>query len=438
MILTGERPQYKTAPWECWQKAKDLRTVYFKRYAQAREKGILRTGGSMLFFPLPAGLGDFIHLHSEPYGLAVGSNPELSQRCTEAVEARGYARDLCAYMRNYWGSVFLNEYVLGGPFPEPDFYFQMHNCDSHAKWYQVIKEHLGIPVLAIDYPVGPRYQREQGRFEYLFTQLQEAIPWMEKVTGRKFDDEKFIEALRTFFLTQCLWGEICLLNRAIPSTMDIKTMHVFQGISALIAHEKESLEFHRMLLDEVKYRVKEGIAEIPNERCRLMHDNQPPWFFLAMYRFLQSYGAVAVISLYLLFLTGTVEVKEDGTFEPMKTPEQQGKKMKTREDALRLLAEWHLRRHTWTSSLICEAQEKSEWQINIARNYKVDGVIMHLNRGCEEITSHQKQTRLALINAGYPVAVYEGNMADRREFDEGQTLKRLTVFMESLGLRKLS
>lgn len=429
---------YETRPWECWQKAKELRASYFKRYAEASEKGILRTGGSILLFPLPAGLGDFIHLHSEPYGLAVGSNPELSRRCLEAVEGRGFARDLCAYMRNYWGSVFLNEYVLGGPFPEPDFYFQIHNCDTHAKWYQVIQEKLGIPVLAIDYPVGPRYQREKGRFDYLFNQLQEAIPWMEKATGRKFNDGKFFEALRNLFLTQSLWGEICLLNRAIPATIDIKTMHTFQGVSALIAHEKESIEFHRMLLDEVKYRVERGIAAIPNERCRLMHDNQPPWFFLEMYRFLESYGAVAIISLYLLFLTGTIEVDADGNFEVMKTPEQRRKVMKTRDDALRLIAEWHLRRYTWTNALVCEAEEKSEWQVQIARNFKVDGAIIHLNRGCEQMASHQKQVRLALINAGFPVVVYEGNMADKREFDEAQTMNRLTVFMENLGLKKIT
>lgn len=438
MHLIKEQRIYKTKPWECWQKAKEIRVSYFKRYAQAKEKGILRTGGCCLLFPLPAGLGDFIHLHSEPYGLAVGSNPQLSQRCTEAVEARGYARDLCAYIRNYWGSVFLNEYVLGGPFPEPDFYFQIHNCDSHAKWYQVIKENIGVPVLVIDYPVGPRGEREQSRFDYLHSQLQEAIPWMERVTRREFDDERFIESLKTFFQSQCLWGEICLLDRVLPATMGMKTMHAFQGVSTLIAHEKESLDFHRMLLDEMKYRVKEGIAEIANERCRLMHDNQPPWFFLEMYRFLESYGAVVVVSLYLIFLSGTVDVKEDGTFEVMKTPEQQGKRLKTRDDALRLLTEWHLRRSSWTNSLTCEAQEKSEWQINIARNFKVDGVIMHLNRGCEQITSHQKQTRLALMNAGFPVCVYEGNMADKREFDEKNTLGRLTTFMESMGLKKVS
>lgn len=437
-MLTEKKQLYKTRPWECWQKAKELRMSYFKRYAQAKEKGMVRTGGSILLYPIPAGLGDFMHLHSEPYGLAVGSNPDFSQRCTEAVEAKGYARDLCAYMRNYWGSVFINEYVLGGPFPEPDFYLQIHNCDSHAKWYQVVKEYMGIPTLVIDYPVGPRHEREKAREDYFYAQLQESVPWMEKVTGRKFDDEKLIEAMRTFFLSQCLWGEICLLNRAVPATMDIKTMHAFQGVSALIAHEKESIDFHKMLLDETKYRVKEGIAEIANERCRLLHDNQPPWFFMEMYRFLESYGAVVIISLYLIFLTGTVEVRQDGIFEPMKTPEQQGKSMRTRDEALRLMAQWHLRRHTWMSSLICEADEKGEWQVNIARNFKVDGVISHLNRGCEQIASHQKQTRLALMNAGFPVVVYEGNMADKREFDEGQTLRRLTTFMESMGLKKLS
>ena len=63
---------------------------------------------------------------------------------------------------------------------------------------------------------------------------------------------------------------------------------------------------------------------------------------------------------------------------------------------------------------------------------------MHFNRGCEMIASNEKQVRLALMEAGYPVVTYEGNMADRREFDEGQTMRRLGAFMESMNLKKIS
>ncbi|NIV34516.1 MAG: benzoyl-CoA reductase, bzd-type, subunit O, partial [Anaerolineae bacterium] len=46
-------------------------------------------------------------------------NKDFAAQCHEAAQAKGYARDLCAYMRNYWGSILLNKYVFGGEWPEP-------------------------------------------------------------------------------------------------------------------------------------------------------------------------------------------------------------------------------------------------------------------------------------------------------------------------------
>ena len=58
-------------------------------------------------------------------------------------------------MRNYWGSILLDEYLWGGPFPKPDFLWQDHICCSHAKWYQVVSDLEGeIPHCSIDVAVG--------------------------------------------------------------------------------------------------------------------------------------------------------------------------------------------------------------------------------------------------------------------------------------------
>ena len=74
-----------------------------------------------------------------------------------------------------------------------------------------------------------------------------------------------------------------------------------------------------------------------------------------------------------------------------------------------------------------------EW----AKEWNVDGFVLHLNRGCEGTAYGQMEARSELQKAGIPVMTYEGNMADKREFDEGQTLDRIDSFMESLGLRKI-
>jgi len=42
-----------------------------------------------------------------------------------------------------------------------------------------------------------------------------------------------------------------------------------------------------------------------------------------------------------------------------------------------------------------------------------------------------------LIEAGFPVMTFEGNMGDEREFDEAQTVNRIDAFMESLDFKKI-
>jgi benzoyl-CoA reductase subunit B len=114
--------KYKTESLKCWDKSKEIRLDYYKNYAKAHEKGGLRwAGGAWSFDAIPSGLGDDIYpLTGEPYAASVAWNKDLALRCHEAVEKAGYARDLCSYMRNYWGSIILNEYAFGGEFPMPD------------------------------------------------------------------------------------------------------------------------------------------------------------------------------------------------------------------------------------------------------------------------------------------------------------------------------
>jgi benzoyl-CoA reductase subunit B len=74
--------------------------------------------------------------------------------------------------------------------------------------------------------------------------------------------------------------------------------------------------------------------------------------------------------------------------------------------------------------------------IRIAKEWKLDGVLLHYNRGCEGLSLGIAENRLALKEAGFPVMSFEGNMGDEREFDEAQTMTRIDAFMESLDFEK--
>lgn len=420
-----------------WKHAKELRNGVYREIASARDNGKLVvsgcTGG---FLSLPAGLGDYVFLGGEPYAASVSLDTELSQLCWEAVEARGFSRDLCSYLRNYWGSMLLNRFVFGGEFPRPDFCLTFHTCDSHAKWYQFVTEYYGIPYFGIELPLGEDPDRLPLKVQYLVSELNSAIEWMEKITGKKYDDEKLIEAVKNEYASVTLWGDVCLLNKAVPAPLDMKTMLSLYIICVLIRHRKEAAEFYKNLKAEVADRVADGIASLATERCRILDDSQPIWSFLDLYRYMEDFGAVTVGSLYLFSLAGNYEESPDGTWISRRSLEERGMVPKTREQALRILAELYLDRPINKAEFAPHL--KSSAMEMLVREYNCQGVTIHLNRGCELTSLGVMENRLALMKRGIPVMTYEGNMGDKREVNQQEILNRLEAFMETLGLTKLS
>jgi len=429
--------KYPTEPLKCWNKAKELRLKYYKDYAECKQRGGIRwSGGAWAMDAIPAGLGDDVYtLTSEPYAASVAFDPKLNAECQSAADAKGWSRDLCSYMRTYWGSMYVNKYAFGGEFPKPDFVYQTQICCSHHKWYQHVSEYKKVPYFTIDVSVGAYKDLDEGKIQYVVNQMQESIPWMEKVTGRKFDDEKLIAAVNSECRTTSLWAEVCTLNKAIPAPLEEKTMYALYVLATLSKHSKEFGDFYEELRDEVKDRIARGIAAVSNERCRLITDTQPPWSYLSMYRYMEKYGAVSVGSLYTFALEGVFADQPDGSWGPRPTPEQLGIKIRTREEALRIYADWNLCKPEWQH--FYDPQIKTDIMLRMVKEFKLNGVILHLNRGCEGLSKGIMENRLGLVKAGGPVMTYEGNMGDEKEMDYPRTLSRIDSFMESLGLGKL-
>lgn len=428
--------KYKTKPLDCWNDAKQLRAKYYEDFVKAHESGGIRwAGGAWAFSAVPEGLGDDVYsLTGEPYGATVAYNGAFAEECHEAIEAKGYARDLCAYMRNYWGSIVLDKYVWGGEWPKPDFLWTTHICCSHAKWYQVASElEGGVPFFCVDVSVGPYDRMNERRINYMVSQMMDGIKWMEKVTGRKYDDEKLIQAVNNECRATSLWAEICALNKAVPASLDEKTMYSLYVLNTLMKHKKECADFYEKLRDEVRDRVKNRIAAVGTEKFRVMTDTQPPWAFLELWRYLEKYGVVSIGSLYTFGLMGIFEVKKDGTWGPRTTPQEMGIEIETREQALRVLAEWTLSRPEWQH--FYSPEFKTDMMKRIVKEWKVDGVMLHYNRGCEGLSLGIAENKLALKKAGIPIMHFEGNMGDEREFDLERTKAEVDAFLEILGAK---
>ncbi len=429
--------KYETRPLDSWQKCKELRLDHYKDIATARDRGMLLTSGAVDTGLIPTGIKDCRFMASEPYGASIAFDPTFAQLCEEAVEARGFARDFCGYMRNYMGSMYVDRWLFGGPFPRPDFCLTIHICDAHAKWYQIVGEFYDIPFFGIDLPMGhPDDGRGEERVEYAASNTWDAIEWLEKVSGKKYDDELFFEAIDYEVETMALWSEICILNQAVPAPLDQKSMWSLYVPAAIMKGRREVVEYYRTLRDEVQDRVDRGIAALATERFRLLFDGQPPWFFLQSFRIMEQYGAACVGSHYAFCLVGQYDVDEDSVWHASKPMKERGITLRSREEAVRFYAREELDKPFYASVYALPWRRFRDY-LGLVKGWNAGGMVIHLNRGCEGLAQYQLETKLALDDAGVPTLTYEGNMADKREFDGAQVLDRLESFMENLGLNRL-
>jgi len=428
--------KYPTESLKLWGKAKQLREQYYQNYAKAKENGGLRWSGSAWALDaIPAGLGDDVYsLTGEPYAAAVAHDKKFAKECMDAAESVGFARDLCSYMRIYWGGMHLDKYLYGGKFPKPDFIFQTQICCSHSKWYQHVAQHEKVPQFYVDVGVGPYKDLNKDRLDYVTNQLLDGIEFLEKTTGRKFDDEKFLKAVKNEMRSTSRWADICALNKVKPAPLDEKTMYSLYVLATLSKSSQWCADFYDELYEEVKDRVARGIAAVPNEKCRMMSDTQPPWSFLKIFRYLETYGAVSIGSLYTFALEGIWEDKPDGSWGGRSLPWEKGIEMNTREQIARLYADWNLSKPQWQHFF--DPRLKTAMMLRIVKEWQVDGVMLHLNRGCEGLSMGIMENRGGIAKAGVPIMTFEGNMGDEREFDEVRTQARVDAFMEQLGLRR--
>jgi benzoyl-CoA reductase subunit B len=368
----------------------------------------------------------------------------------EATEKHGYARDLCSYMRNYWGGIILDEYAFpefSKTWPKPDFIYQDHICCSHAKWYQVVSDlEGGIPMFCVDVAVGPavEVQTDGETFadippadhavKYVVSQCLDSIDWLVKTTGREYRDDLLKKAIYNHMRSTSFWARTCELQKNVPAPLDEKSMYSLYALGTLGKASQWCADFYEEFYQEVKDRAERGIAAVGNERVRLMSDTQPPWGFLKIFRYLEKYGCVSIGSLYTFGLIGQFEVKPDGSWGGKTIPSSIDQLPDDREGMIAEYIKYELSKPEWQH--FYHPKLKSAMMIKIAREWKLDGIMLHYNRGCEGLSLGIAENRLALQKAGFPVMTFEGNMGDEREFDEARTIARIDTFMETLDVKK--
>lgn len=428
--------KYATRPIskDVWNLMKELRRERAKLSFNApSEGGICVTGFAWDFLSLIAGFGNFGNPSPGANFTKLarkGTGTDGLSKYVAIAESKGLM-PVCGAIDAHLGQVYANFSTNGtiGSEIRPDFVYQPGGCHSLIKGAQICSDILGVPMLHIDLPkTATRNSRK-----YLFSQLSNAIEWIEKRIGKVFDDEKFVESTYNEIYSRVMWARICEFMKNIPAPITYREAMSLRLPLVTYAYSKRVREYIDALYNEIQERIKDGIAGTTFEKKRLLHDGLHPLYRPDILRWPEEYGASFVWGQFFMAF-GAWKNTVDGHLIPATTLEERGIILRTREDALHALVDISL--PVEGGYLDPERYEPDQY-FHMIQDWHIDGVMLHLARRCAVLTGGILSKGADLVKKGIPVGYYEASEADPQEFDERGIRYSFDVFMEILGLKKI-
>lgn len=346
-------------------------------------------------------------VYPENYGAICGTRKVSAQLC-EVAEAAGFSQDLCSYARSHIGSILKPELAPMGGLPRPDLLVACNNiCGTVLKWYEALARIFNVPLLVLDTPYQPG-ELNPGAVDYVLAQLRDMTGELEKITGRRFDRRELGRRMELSREAVTLWREIREMCRAQPSPLNSPDLFIHMAPIVVLRGTDKPVRYYRQLKDEVARRVENGLGAVEGEKVRLVWDNIAIWYrIFGFFKDFSSRGACFVTDTY-----------SGGWAMEMSAG-----------DPLESLAS------TYTGIFLNRSPSfRADQMIELIRDYKAQGFVMHSNRSCKPYSLVQEVIRRRVMReAGVPGLVVEADMADPRVFAEEPVKTRVQAFLETLG-----
>jgi benzoyl-CoA reductase/2-hydroxyglutaryl-CoA dehydratase subunit BcrC/BadD/HgdB len=231
------------------------------------------------------------------------------------------------------------------------------------------------------------------------------------VSKLPYRPEKLERAMRLSIEGTRLWGDCLATGRNKPSPWTGFDGFIHMAPIVAIRGTEACNAYYRMLKDELEDRVKRGTGGIENERYRLLWDNLPIW-----YQIRQLATTFAEAGFNFVCTTYTNAWAEPVVYMDPDQP-------------LRSAAK------TYTYVLLNrDLPNRLRVMGELARDYAVDGAVLHSDRSCKPYSVGQIDLKQLLGDQlGIRVVILEADHADPRAFSEEQVDNRVQAFIESFA-----
>lgn len=353
----------------------------------------------------------------ENHGALLGATRTAGDLIPESSKL-GYSNDICSYLTADIGSYLKNEtplkehYGLNGP-PRPDFIvYNTNQCREVQDWFTYFARELDCPIFGIN---PPRHVDEvtQEQIEDVSSQFKNMIPICEKVTGVKFDLDRFRETLRLSAEATELWKKVLWTATNSPAPISFFDATIHMGPIVVLRGTQIAKNYYEVLLKELEGNVENGIGFLEKEQCRIYWDGMPIWGKLrSMSDLFAQNNAAVVASTYCNSWVFDA-------FDPGNPFESSAK--------------------AYTEIFINRSEEAKQRILSeLIRLFRIDGIIFHDAKTCANNSNNRFGMPQRITETlGIPTLVIEADLCDLRFFSEGQSITKIETFIEQIESSKV-
>jgi benzoyl-CoA reductase/2-hydroxyglutaryl-CoA dehydratase subunit BcrC/BadD/HgdB len=276
------------------------------------------------------------------------------------------------------------------------------------KWYENLAKELNIPMFTIDVPFNPDYEVSDAQLAYVRAQFWDVIHKLEDLTGKKWSDEKYKEVMEISGRTSRAWLKATACAKYTPSPFNGFDLLNHMAVMVTARGKLEAAEAMETLLKEYEENHVNGTSTFrAEEKHRIMFEGIACWPWLRVTSTgLKSRGINMVTTIYADAF-GFIYDDFDGMCKAYcNVP-----------NAINL-------------------EHARDKRIKLCKDNHVEGLLVHTNRSCKLWSGFMPEMSRQIGEAcNIPVASFDGDQADARNFSEAQydtRVQGLTEIMQNI------
>ena len=352
---------------------------------------------------------------------------KLSAGYIAEAEKYGHSEDVCTYVKCDIGMLKKgNISPTGTQLPNPDLLLLSYTgCFTFMKWFELLRQEYDCPVAMLHVPYQADGKIHPHHRDYVVEQLRsEVIPMLEKISGRRYDEERLRAslALSVHAEDDLVWVLESAKNTPSPIDAYFGGVYYIGPIFSAFRGTPEGVEYYRTLRQEIEARLRDGLGPITpegsmgRERYRLVVEGPPNWTsFREFWKMFYDEGAVVVASSY----TKVGGLYDRGFRHDPDRP-------------LESLAEYCM--GCYTNLGLPSRVELLESYI---REYHADGFMINSVKSCNSFSAGQLlMLRQLEERTGIPGGFIESDLVDPRYFSSANIKNRIESYLQMLEQKR--